>query len=732
MNKKLKHSFWGSLASFDLLAEVLLLVIVFLVPIIFDRRLGIVFSGTKIAWLRCFASVALGLWAVKLVVWREHRFVRTALDWPVAAFLLSTTIATITSIHVYTSLAGFYGRYEGLTTWYIYGLLFFIVTNYFRTSRQLLRIVMAVLPAASIMSLYSIIQRQEIDPYQWGGVITWQRVIGTIGQPNFLAGYMVMAFFLLLAVFLFKDDNWHQPVDWLKQFPPVAALLFSQAAFIFMIYTYDAGDVLLWYLTFALITAAALYFAFYYERLHPKVLDAALVAVLLLIYVCILYTQSRGGYMGFFTGAVLFALITGRKYILENWLKLAVLGGLIVLISALTMLRPDYSPFDRFTGEISAGQESQLELKGAAGSRGETWKSNFKMVTDYPLFGIGPEAMKMVFPRYETDLFRFKETFHVKQDRAHNETLDVSVKHGLITFFIYLWLLYTLFSFGFKKAGCLSGNDRLLTAGLLAACLAYLIQNQFSFGVVAITSLFWVMWGMVMAVGEDRDRERNEGGTLKIDQIPWFWVALIALAVAAVSYVGFLSFNGDIYYKSGKTKLEMRQLPAAVDDLKVSLDYMPLEGGTVSHLAISQLNQGQVKQAIETLNYGIKIDPYNADNYFMLARIYYFLSRGGSADDLAQAKSYAERSARIDPYYAEVFILLGMISEQNGGLDQAAALYEKALFLNPNLSESPQLLKNVNSRRGKTRETEEIFSRALKRFGSNINVTSYLILRGDR
>ncbi|MFA6549342.1 MAG: hypothetical protein WCT39_05400, partial [Candidatus Margulisiibacteriota bacterium] len=160
---------------FNLLVELLLLAAIFFVTVIFDRRLGIVFSGTKIAWLRSIAILFLSIWSIKIIVTRQHPFVRTILDWPVLAFLLCATVATFTSVHVYTSLVGFYGRYEGLTTWYIYGVLFFIVTNYIQSMEQWKKIIMVVLPASTLMSLYSIIQRQGWDPYLWGGVATKDR-----------------------------------------------------------------------------------------------------------------------------------------------------------------------------------------------------------------------------------------------------------------------------------------------------------------------------------------------------------------------------------------------------------------------------------------------------------------------------------------------------------------------------------------------------------------------------
>ncbi|MGB9613585.1 MAG: hypothetical protein ACPL4K_05390, partial [Candidatus Margulisiibacteriota bacterium] len=115
----------------------------------------------------------------------------------------------------YTSFVGFYGRFEGLSTWFLFGLLFFIATNYLHTPEQLKRIIVCVVSAGVLMSIYGVIQRHELDPYLWGGVVTWQRVIGTIGQPNFLAAYVIMAFFLGL-VLLLEKKSLPDKVDWFE------------------------------------------------------------------------------------------------------------------------------------------------------------------------------------------------------------------------------------------------------------------------------------------------------------------------------------------------------------------------------------------------------------------------------------------------------------------------------------------------------------------------------------
>lgn len=735
--KKIKQLLrWDDSRVFDLAIEGLILIVLLLMPTIFDRRLGIVFSGTKTAWMRAFGAVILGVWAIKLIVTKQHKFFRTPLDWPVLSFLLCTTIATLSSVHVYTSFVGFYGRYEGLTSWYLFGLFFFVVTNYIRSFEQLKRAAMMVIPAATLMAIYSIIQRHALDPYMWGGVVTWQRVIGTIGQPNFLAAYMLMAFFINLGLIMMQKEP-RAGAAWHDGLFPLGCFIFSQLTFVAMIYNLEAYNVLLWYFGFAVFTVASMLFVYTYEQLTPRALNLLLGLTLLINYISILYTQSRGGYLGLFTGLVLFLGLTGRGWIFANRRKLLAVGALILIISGVTMSRPEYSPFARFASEIKTEQvgveedkkdeeqppedvDSKLVLEGAAGSRGETWKSAFQIISDYPFFGIGPEVLKMVFPRYETDLFRFKETFHVKQDRCHNETFDVSVTKGLLAFLLFMWIIFTVFKVGWQKNRRLQGNERIFLAGLLGATLAFIIQNQFSFGVVAITSLFWIIWAMVMVVGE----KEAEQPVVKVNwlDLPWFQTVGVIILVLVVIYVSFFSFLGDIYFKSGKTQMQVRRFDQAVADFNRSLQVFPYEGGTVSHLGISYLNLSNsdpndrvrhIQDAIKAFTYGTEIDPYNADNFYLLSKIYF------SLNDLDRAGQNADIAIKIDPYYAEVYHLRGMVHERRGENALAAADYEKSFMINPSLQEPMFNLISLNRRVGKEADTLKVFDRALERYGNH-------------
>lgn len=736
---------------FDYAIEWLFLALIFLTAVIFDRRIGIVFSLTKITTMRIFVIVILTIWAIKLILGGRRTYNKTPLDWPIFSYLLAVTAATITSVQVLISFMGFYGRFEGLTTWYVFGLFFFITAQYFRGLEKLKILIAVIAPTATVMAVYSMLQRHFLDPYAWGGVHTWQRVIATIGQPNFHAAYMCMAFFLMLYLFLMpgeegrlgdiregkalpagrqeaewskrekrKREGQGQKVgkekvkieDWALKFLPLGYYLTPVIIFLITIYSLTGEQVLLWYLSFAAMAAFTLLFAYYYKNLPRIVLTLILGVSLVLSYISIFYTQSRGGYLGFAVGAVLFVIMVPRHFLFRNLKKVSALALVILLVTYWVAFVWGYSPFARFSSEISIQQEAnpgvkaetkpevkgeaktQVELGGAAGSRGETWKSAYRIIADNPVFGIGPEVLKMVFPRYETELFRFKEAFHVKQDRCHNETFDSAVTKGLIGFFLYFGIIFLVFKIGFEKWFKADEERKLLIAVLLAAIASYIIQNQFSFGVVAITSLFWVMWALVCNV--DSQPREEEKGEVSLNDIPWIPVALIVTAAFILIYFSTIQFRADRFFKTGKTLTEMGRFEAALLNFETSLRILPYEGGAITHFGITRLNSSQqlaeperskrLEEAQQTFEFGMRVDPYNADNFYIVSRIY--LMKG----NWVKAIEFAESALKIDPYYAEAHLTLANAYERLGQGQLAQIHYEKALKINPNLSE-PKLKK---------------------------------------
>ena len=683
---------------FNIAIEMLYIALVFLAPVIFDRRVGIVFSLTKVTVIRIIVISILSIWAVKIMLKQEHRFIRTPLDYPVLSYLLACTVATLTSVHVLTSFMGFYGRYEGLTTLYIYGLLFFITANFIHSKEQILRVMYTVIIAGICMSAYGVIQRMRIDPYAWGGVITWQRVIGTIGQPNFLAAYVDMAFIIGLALLLNMGD--------IKRFTK-----------------------------------------FDWQVLYDWVVRGTLILSLFLIYICILFTQSRGGFMGLFAGMFLFFVLSSRNLAINKWKELSALFVLIVMVTFIASLNPDYSPFGRAAyeasrmGEELGKRETPILQYSAALSRLETWKSGYRIIADRPVFGIGQEVLKMVFPRYETNKFRFYEGFHVKQDRCHNEVCDMGVTRGTITLVIYVWMLSTFFYMGVKLVR--SDYDpelKLFAASFLGASAAYLVQNQFSFGVVAITTLLWVMMGMTASIFV-RAEQPESVKSIDFSEMPWLLFAVTIIIALYLAYISTIQFRADMHFKTGKTLADMRRMDYAIKEYETSLKISPYEGSVWTHYGIATLNLAQMTQNGQSINRSIdifntanKVDPYNADNFYITGRAYYILSLADRSF-LDKVIDSEQKAIKIDPKYAEAYQILGSIYEKTGRYKEAAQMYERTVEINPTLSDGVAALSNIYIKLGRSDKVIEIFKGFLVKYPNNPvfqeNLAAIHVRRGE-
>jgi len=677
---------------FDIAIEMLYIALIFLAPVIFDRRVGIVFSLTKVTAIRIIIIAILSVWAIKIMLKQEHKFIRSPLDYPIISYMLACTVAMLTSVHTLTSLMGFYGRYEGCTTLYIYCLLFFITVNFIHSKEQILRVMYTVIIAGVCMAIYGVIQRMGLDPYAWGGVITWQRVIGTIGQPNFLAAYVDMAFIIGLALLLnMKDIRWSKELDW--------------------------------------------------QKAYHLALRATLIISLFLIYVCVLFTQSRGGFLGFFGGIFLFFILTNRNLTINKWKELAVLFFLIGLITFITSLNPLYSPFGRAVSEAAKAvelstSETPIITYNATLSRFETWKSAYRVISDRPFFGIGQEVLKMVFPRYETDKFRFFEGFHVKQDRCHNEVCDMAVTRGVISLAIYIWILATFFYMGHRLIkGDYDPELKLFTAGFLGASAAYLIQNQFSFGVVAITTLLWVMMGMTASIYV-KARQPEPVQNVDLSNMPWLLFAATLVIALFLVYLSTIQFRADMHFKTGKTLADMRQFDYAVKEYETSLKISPYEGGTWSHYGIAMLNlvnltqdKRYVDRAIEIFGTANKVDPYNADNFYLAGRAYALLL---SSDKIIESEMNA---LKIDPLYAEAYQVIGSVYENKGMNKEAAQMYERSVEINPQLSEGVSGLSSVYIKLGNSKKLIDVFNGFLAKYPNNPifqeNLASIYVKRGE-
>jgi O-antigen ligase len=194
----------------DALMETAWLLALILAPLFFDVYSQRVFEPDKISLVRTVALFGLIAGVVKLFeTWRVRgddeeteqagttSFWRKPLVWPVLALMAAYLLSTIFSVVPRQSFWGSYQRLQGTFTMLSYIVLFFITLSALQREGQWRRFQYTVILVSLPIALYGIIQHYQLDPLPWGGDTT-QRVAGNMGNSIFLAAYLIMAMPLTL------------------------------------------------------------------------------------------------------------------------------------------------------------------------------------------------------------------------------------------------------------------------------------------------------------------------------------------------------------------------------------------------------------------------------------------------------------------------------------------------------------------------------------------------------
>jgi tetratricopeptide (TPR) repeat protein len=187
----------------DQLLDMLLVAALLGAPLIFYTKAYDVFEFNKITAVRVLCSLAAPLLAFKLLFIRPLKLTRSALDLPVLAWLLVVCVTTYSTVNRRLSMHGVFEDFEGITTWCMYAFLFWWPLQHVRSERQIRLVLGSVVLAGTIAGFYGLLQNFGIDFVPWNpDTYNPNRMFSTMGNPNFLAAYLVMSMPITFAVFL--------------------------------------------------------------------------------------------------------------------------------------------------------------------------------------------------------------------------------------------------------------------------------------------------------------------------------------------------------------------------------------------------------------------------------------------------------------------------------------------------------------------------------------------------
>ena len=596
-----------------------------MVPLILWPFTSEVFEFNKIVLVYLLTVLITATWCIRMIYEKKFIFRRTILDIPLLVFIGSQLISTLLSIDPLTSWLGYYSRFNGgMFSVICYALLYWAFVSNLDAKRTI-KLVYVTLVSGTLVAIYGVLEHFGIDKNIWVQDVQ-ARVFSTLGQPNWLASWLVALI----------------PVTWI------------------LMQKLDLKSKSFW-VGFSLSV---------------------------LFYFVLLFTGSRSGLLGFGAAFLIFwggLLWLNRKTLTETLKSFALAGFSLLIISLVfgTELTPSIASLIKKSATQQAPTTQTggtvLEYGGTQSStiRKIVWKGAIQVWLHYPIFGTGVETFAYSYYLYRPAEHNLTSEWDYIYNKAHNEYLNFAANSGTVGIVSYLVLIgFGIFSF--IKLITKGSGFSVIGYALLASYVSLLVSNFFGFSVVPTDLEFFLFPAVAVAIRLVEEEEKKNKNSEKVSNTQKTIIAIVLVFTAYLIFVTSRYWYADTLYAKGKSYNSINRPDTATQYLTQSISLEPNQSVYYSEIATSYarlavaLNQQKEatqstqlsNMAIVEINKAVTLSPANVNLkrvefgvYIMLASInpnYLIYARDTLVAAVAQAPTDAKLSYNLGLIYARV------------------------------------------------------------------------------
>ncbi len=477
-------------------------VFVFLLPLTFFPYSNNVFELPKLALFHGVLFLSFIIVAIKIFQDRGF-FLHVSFDrgffLSFVAFFLVIILSTIFSQSFFVSFFGSYFRLQGFLTWTSLFLFFFLILYSFDAKRAQKLIQISIL-GSFFVAFYGVSQHFSLDPFPfWKSEAFVGRVFSTLGQPNFLAQYLVI---LIPITFLFS--------------------ITSSKSFLKIFYSFT--------LIFQLL-------ALFFSGSRASFLGL-LIEIFFLFATWIIFYKKFSARKIIFTSLFCVFVLISLSFITLQWSKDTTLVRESSLISRLT---------------ISAQNLRSLQ------TRLLLWPVALKIITARPIFGHGLETFYLTFPQFQTPKFLEFEEFTATADRAHQLFLDIGLQMGFFGIFVFILMLFFLarLLFRFFRFSYFNSPYRFLILGIFVGLIGLITSLQFSFFTLTDLVFFFFFIALLLIFIGDSSRRYSLNG---IRFLPFLILPFLILPflVFFLLFIDLRNIKADLFFKNANAIMQIQ------------------------------------------------------------------------------------------------------------------------------------------------------------------------------
>ena len=626
----------------------------FLTPLAIAPFTSELFEFNKIVLVYLFTVILLVLWIVRMIVNKKIIFRRTILGIPIILYIIVNIVSTYYSVDLFTSLFGYYSRFNGgLASTLSYSLLYFIYVSNI-TKSGVISSIKTILASSFFVSIYAILQHFGIDKSIWEQDVQ-NRVFSTLGQPNWLAAWVISIL----------------PITW--------AFILSKRA----------GEK----------TNNLYYFAYILS---------------FMLFATLLFTKSRSGLLGFgvsfstFFGIIL--LISRKKDSLlskSSFTKSSIIIFFLYLSLVFLVGTPWTSNISTLLNQSEKTDISKETVVGPTLETGGTesgeirkivWKGAYDIWMDNPYLGTGVETFAYSYYQYRPFEHNLVSEWDFLYNKAHNEYLNLLATTGALGLFTYALVVIGSFivfirtiKFSLSKE---SSMLLFLPISFLSGFLGVLITNIFGFSVVITSLMCFMLPAFSVSLQQKKNinyDSRNLGVFQKVSLL-----LILFILVFLISKV-FFYWYADVLYAKGKKENNLNEYTSAKLHLTEALNYQPWQAVYYDELAQTDLSialymytvdeleeyEKYKESAIESSEKSITLSPINMNLRRNNAGTYLKLS---AVDEnyLPISADVINKAIILAPTDAKLYYNLAVVMAKMNMIDEAIVILNKTIDMKTN------------------------------------------------
>jgi tetratricopeptide (TPR) repeat protein len=441
-----------------------------------------------------------------------------------------------------------------------------------------------------------------------------------------------------------------------------------------------------------------------------------LLVLWLLIAFSVTYTFSKGAWLGFGSGLLVFVFFAVGFFATAAKTKIR---RILIGMTIATLLFVSFGIWHNLKGRPDS-----------ASFRLFTWISTWEMINTNPWLGTGIGTFYVTYPSWRRPQIFFIEGKHnTETDHPEDEYLEVWYDEGYVGFGIFLLLLAVYLTVGFRNLQAFSRSNAerpkgdmraYVQLGILTAIIAQLIHNCVCVSLRFVSSgvMLWMLIGLIGSLNAHNPLPAGEPDGEETTRLPLTARRAMQALVAAVAFyfiwVFYGYFKADINHNLAIFYSKQAQWTPALEHYDTIMKENPsfiMAHYFMGNVFNDRWSPGDPERSIEKYRDVWKLAPNYVQSHHQAGLIYLkwgederrlageAMQRGDRKAAAAhekkqkdlwnQALAQFELYRRIDPIFPLNYYRMAWIYMQLGQQDKAEAMYRAHLEYPEKLKQPP-------------------------------------------